>query len=398
MDFRRLPSWILGQAFVFACGCGFVLAVQGGLYATALVLVLVGAWIVTLAISSPPSVNRPLAPLTPPGQSVPWRLVSSILDQIPAPLVLLEGDGRVSAANREARRLFRTDDRILDPPTPLLDAAALGASDRRQRVSFDILGESRTYALSVIELQSAEAVSRLAMLLDIQAEIRTAEAEALRELMQVLSHEIMNALTPIASLAETAVELLAEGTQASAHSAQGAVEILARRAEGLSRFVDAYRTLARLPSPALTPASVCALLDETEQLFLSRWGQTGVHLVLTRPNPDIVTNIDRDQIVHALMNILSNAADAALEVPERQPIINLSVRRRENGVTLVIADSGRGVPSEDREKVFQPFFTTKPNGTGVGLSFARQVALSHGGDLVLGTPSSSAGAVLEMKF
>lgn len=398
MDFKRLTSWIFGQGLLFACGAGGVLAVQGHLYASALVVFLLAVSIVALLILSRPTENRSLAALVPTNHLTPWRLVSSVLDQIPAPLVLLEPDGPMKAANREARQLFRTDDRIIDPPISLREAAAANGGEDRRTVSFQVNGEARTYAMSMIELASPGGVARFAMLLDIQAEIRTAEANTLRDLMQILSHEIMNALTPIVSLAETAVELLAEGTPASAQSAQGAVEILARRAEGLSRFVDAYRTLARLPSPILKPTQINELLDEVAQLFQGRWGRSGVRLTVTKPDPDIIANIDRDQMVHAVINILSNAADAALSCSEREARVELSVRKREHGVTLIVRDSGSSVAAEHRNKIFQPFFTTKAEGTGVGLSFARQVALSHGGDLVLAPTSEFGGAEFEMSF
>jgi len=401
MDFRRRVSWIVGQGLLFACGCGLVLAVEVHLYACAAVLLLMGVWIGASVIWSSPAATQPLTPLTPlapSGQAMQWRLVSSVLDQIPAPLVLLEPDGRMKAANRAARRLFRVDDRILDPPASLREAAGLSAAEDRLTVAFEVSGETRTYAMSMIDLAAPEGVTRIAMLMDIQSEIRTAEATALRDLMQVLSHEIMNALTPVASLAATAVDLLKDGAAGSVAAAQGAVEILARRAEGLSRFVDAYRTLARLPSPSLEPASVTALLDEAAHLFRGRWAASGATLVLTRPDPDIVAAMDFDQMVHALINILSNAADAALSHAARPPVVELAARRRDGGVALVVADSGPGVPAGDRERIFQPFFTTKAEGTGVGLSFARQVALSHGGDLVLAPDAGSAGARFELSF
>jgi signal transduction histidine kinase len=233
------------------------------------------------------------------------------------------------------------------------------------------------------DLVGPDGALRLAALLDIQPEIRAAEAAALRDLLQVLGHEIMNALTPIASLAATATDLLSDQTPASNDLARDAVATLARRAEGLTRFVDAYRTLARLPPPTLKASSLNALLAETARLFDSRWKAKGVSLEVRPPRADVALRLDFDLMVHALTNILSNAAEACLGGGGEERRVRLAARSLENGASLLVEDSGPGVPLADRDRVFQPFFTTKAEGTGVGLSFARQVVLSHGGDLTL---------------
>jgi signal transduction histidine kinase len=256
----------------------------------------------------------------------------------------------------------------------------------------------RTYAMSVADLSGPQGDMRLAALLDIQPEIHAAEATALRDLMQVLSHEIMNALTPVASLAATATELLDDETPASLALARDAVATLGRRADGLMRFVDAYRTLARLPPPVPQPTSLVALMDEVARLFRSRWEPRGVHLELTRPSPDVILRLDPDLTVHALSNILSNGAEAALSGTARPPQVSLSSRARDGGATLVVADSGPGVAAPHRDRIFHPFYTTKAEGTGVGLSFARQVALSHGGELTLSPSAPGEGAVFLMRL
>lgn len=396
MDYKRLIARAAGQILLFLCGCGAVLAVQAQLYASSFALLLLGFWIAATVIWSRPATTPLLAPLVNSGHAVQWRMISSVLDQIPAPLIQLGQDGVLKAANREARRLFLTDDRIIDPPRTLREALGADARDERRSVSFDVTGETRTYAVTTLDLTAPGDVARIAMLVDIQPEVRAAEAAALRDLMQVLSHEIMNALTPIASLAATSVDLLEEGTPAAIASAQGAMEILARRAGGLTRFVDAYRTLARLPPPILHPASVSALFDEAAQLFRGRWTASKVQLSVTKPAPDIVASMDLDQMVHALINLLSNAADAALAGEKTPACVELSARRREGGVTLVVQDNGPGVAACDRDRIFQPFFTTKAEGSGIGLSFARQVALSHGGSLLLAPSQGLEGAAFEL--
>jgi signal transduction histidine kinase len=202
----------------------------------------------------------------------------------------------------------------------------------------------------------------------------------------------MNALTPVASLAATARDLLRDEDSPPALLALDAVATLARRADGLTRFVEAYRTLARLPEPVLAQVSLGALLDEAAQLFRGRWETRGVRLRLDKPSPDIVVELDLDLMVHALANILSNGAEAALAAGCPTPVVTLTAQVRDGVTRLTIEDNGRGVRPADQETIFRPFFTTKPQGSGVGLSFARQVALSHGGSLTLATPEPGRGA------
>jgi signal transduction histidine kinase len=322
------------------------------------------------------------------------------LDQTPAPLLVRHPDGVIRAGNRAARALFQTDDRLLAPPQALVQALRDGAPGERLTLSLahaGAAGGGRTYAMPLTDVTGpAGAVTRLAALLDIEPELRAAEAGALRELLQVLSHEIMNALTPVASLAATAVELMEDETPASTALAREAVATLGRRAEGLTRFVEAYRTLARLPPPRLTPTPIAALMDETARLFRSRWSVRGVELETREAlGGDLIVKLDPDLMIHALMNILSNAADAALAAPSGEtPRVSLVAGAGPSGgVELAVADNGPGVPAEDRDGIFQPFFTTKAEGTGVGLSFARQVALSHGGTLTLAPPAPDKGAM-----
>lgn len=295
--------------------------------------------------------------------------------------------------NRAARRLFGVDDRLIAPPPDLAAALGQGKPERRLTVQLQTEDGPHAYAVSIADLIDPRGPIRLAALIDIQPEIRAAEAGALRDLMQVLSHEIMNALTPVASLAATARDLLGEETSAAALQARDAVATLARRADGLTRFVDAYRTLARLPEPVLTRVGLGAVLDETAQLFRGRWEARGVRLRLVKPDPDIVLELDLDLMVHALSNILSNGAEAALEGGHPAPAVTLAAQGREGGARLVIEDNGPGVRAADRDRVFRPFFTTKPEGSGVGLSFARQVALGHGGSLALTASEPGGGAV-----
>jgi signal transduction histidine kinase len=322
------------------------------------------------------------------------RALAAYLDHAPAPLLAAAPDGRLAALNLAARRLFGADDLVADPPAALAAAAAEAAPGERQTLTLDLEGAPRAYALTVSELASDGRSVRILALVDVQAEIQAAEASALRELIQVLSHEIMNSLTPVTSLAQTAAELLAD--PGGAAQAREAVESVARRSEGLLRFIGAYRELARLPEPRFADVSLRALLDEVALLFRSRWEARGVRLDY-EPPPDAAVSLDRDLIAQALLNVLANAAEAAVESAAEPRVRLRAGRTRQGRLTVAVEDNGQGIGLADPNQIFRPFFTTKAGGTGVGLSLARQVALAHGGEIaVANSPGGGAAVTLSL--
>lgn len=393
---------------VFACGILSCLAWQASFYANATVAALAALW---LGCGLQWRQRRREAHVPHPAQpsslavaaaDTDRRRLQGMLDQMPAPIMTLASDGTMRAANRAARRLFATDDRILDAPE-LHQALAqvrpgertvLKLRPRRDPGKLPGSSEQRSYSLSVARSLGADGMTLLAVLTDIEADIQAAEATALRQLLQVLSHEIMNSLTPITSLAESAQALLATGTAADAAQATDALGIIMRRASGLDRFVQGYRILARLPAPVLRPTSVAAVLRDTAALFHTSWRDRGVSLVLQLPEPDIMARLDADLVVQALINLLANGAEAALASREHAPEVGLATVPDPSGVVFRVHDTGAGIAAGQEDLIFRPFFTLRPDGTGIGLSLARQIAQSHGGSLVLESPAGSSASFL----
>jgi len=392
----RIVARVAALAVVAVGGALALAAWRGGLPANALVAGLAafaaGLWLVTRdegAIPPPPAPEGETVRLD---QERERRTLQAFLDQAPTPLVTLQPGGALTAANRAARRLFRTDSVLADPGGVLHRAIVETSPEVRRTVRLASDGLSRTYALSVAEVVGAGGALRLAALTDIEAEIQAAEAAALKELLQVLSHEIMNSLTPLASLAQSAAELLAEGRAEDVETARESVAVIARRTDGLHRFVEAYRQLARLPAPAPRTVSLGGLLDEAARLFETRWGARGVVLDAERPNPDIMIRLDPDLTAQALLNLLANAAEAALAGGRAPPRVRLSARPSSDGAAITVEDNGAGVAPERIAEIFHPFFTTKPQGSGIGLSLARQAVVSQGGQLVLEPTPPGEGA------
>ena len=307
----------------------------------------------------------------------------AVLDQSPTPLLLASG-GTLAALNRPARRLFGVADEVTDPPPALLAAAEMGGM-----AAFMIGGTAHRFAVSVTEIAG---FGRVASLIDIAADLRLAEADATRRLMLVLSHEVMNALTPIASLAQTALELVDEA-DGSPELAQ-AVGTITRRAESLARFATAYRDLARLPPPVRAATQVSTLIEDLARAFAARWSPAQVLLSTEVAPAGLVVTADADQLATALWALCQNAAEACIGTGGVGHVA-LRVNREEADAVFTIIDDGPGVRAIDRERIFDPFFSTRADGSGVGLPLARQIFRGHGGELKLAPECGKRGAQLQ---
>jgi signal transduction histidine kinase len=308
----------------------------------------------------------------------PPQTLSALLDQVPVPLLRsVEGESYY-ALNLAARRLFRVDDFISDPPPALVTAVMRAERGARSSIRlFDSI-----YALGVSELSFEKRKERFISLTDIQAEMRIAEATALGDTLRVISHEIMNSLTPVASLAETAQHYLEGEAPEDLQSAREALALLERRARGLKRFVEGYRSLARLPKPELRRVDVSGFVADVVRVFEQSAVAKGVTVTLHMDEGAPSLEMDEALMAQAVINVLTNAAEATRDNsgPRR---VNIALRRLDNDMGIEIADNGTGIEPAMRDRIFHGFITTKPEGAGIGLSLARQIALAHGGDLRL---------------
>ena len=200
------------------------------------------------------------------------------------------------------------------------------------------------------------------------------EMAAWQKLIRVLTHEIMNSLTPIISLSETLSEREVD-ERSYAVMRQGMLTIH-RRSKGLLEFVENYRRLTRLPAPVRRPVSLCELLQDLRKLFPEDY----IHIHL--PEADRTLQIDRAQVEQVLINLLKNAREACAR--REQPCIEVRVLPAQSWQCLLtVSDNGEGILPEVVDKVFVPFFTTKPGGQGIGLSLCKQIMNRHGGNITV---------------
>lgn len=214
---------------------------------------------------------------------------------------------------------------------------------------------------------------------NIRTVLETQETEAWQKLIRVLTHEIMNSMTPIVSLSELVKNAFSPNHSLSADEEQEltqAIETIYRRSNGLLRFVENYRKVTGIPAPVLQVVSVSDLLTSTFQLLKSEMNG----LQLLTPSVYLQIIADKGQIEQVLINLIKNAQEALSNHPN--PSIELSAGINSDGHTYIqIADNGSGIAPDTLERIFIPFFTTKPAGSGIGLSLSRQIMHMHHGNL-----------------
>ena len=228
---------------------------------------------------------------------------------------------------------------------------------------------------------------QLLVLADLSRALREEEREATRRLVRVLGHEINNSLAPIKSVAESLRDLLGKHPASNGDGDLGrGLDLIAGRAESLSRFMASYARLAKLPAPRLAPVDVATWVRRVAALERRL-------PVLIEPGPDVEIQADGDQLDQLLINLVDNAVDAALETSGG---VSVGWEKARRFVEVWVRDEGPGL--SDTANLFVPFFTTKPEGSGIGLALSRQIAEAHGGSLALGNRTEGKGAEARLRL
>ena len=232
-------------------------------------------------------------------------------------------------------------------------------------------------AVTVTEYFTNQATLRLINLKNIRSILEENEMEAWQKLVRVLTHEIMNSITPIISLSDTLCErVLQQGMEEDSLMLQG-MKTIHRRSKGLLNFVENYRRLSRLASPILSPVRVGDWLGDIKKLLPS----SKIHYIYKVEDENRVLMIDRSQMEQVLINLLKNAGEACMEQSHPEVMIETVYSAEKHIFQLSVKDNGSGILPEVQDKIFIPFFTTKTTGSGIGLSLCKQIMTLHGGSI-----------------
>ncbi len=308
-------------------------------------------------------------------------LLRRVMDEIEVAVIAFDTSDRAVLANRSAERLLGV------PLSRLLEAGGLEARKLKldgvlreegpRLVELDLPGGAGRFEVKSSVFRLGGMPHRLLVLADLRRALREEERLAWQRLVRVLGHEINNSLTPIHSISGALRKSLASTSSADVDSGLLVIE---RRAESLMRFMGAYARLARLPAPQPAPVEVSAWIARVVAL------ERRVPVKICQ-GPAAVIEADADQLDQLLINLVRNAADAALATSGAVEVAwSLGPRTLE----VTVLDEGPGIANP--ANLFVPFFTTKPEGTGVGLLLSRQIAEGHDGALSLENRSDRTGA------
>lgn len=309
------------------------------------------------------------------------RYLEALVDDMPIALLTVDAAHGVTPANKAARRLFNRHEGVRPEDFGVYGAtlaARLGdEGEARQEVL--ILRMPGGPQRAIVRSASLERLGlriRAVTVEPVQGALDTIEMAAQTDLVRVLTHEILNSLTPVTSLAATAATLL-DAEPPEIPDARIAVTTLARRAEGLRRFIDSYRAVSHAPVLRRRHFAAGPFAAELARLFAAEWPAVPLTLDV---QPDLILDADPDLLAQVLINLLRNGAQAVLRGGGEQ-WMRLAFATVTGQVWIEIEDSGKGVPENLRRDIFLPFFTTRAEGTGVGLNLARQVVVGHGGTI-----------------
>jgi signal transduction histidine kinase len=320
------------------------------------------------------------------------RYLEQVVQHLGVALITYQEDGSVELMNSAARRLLRTGpirhvealERVHDGLAEVLQTLESG-----DRAMVRVEEEDRTLQLAVrvrrFRLQGEP--HALASIQDLRNELEEKEMEAWQQLTSVLTHEIMNSVAPISSLASTAHRHLRTSTDGDPTSTEAledvreAVSTIERRSESLITFVDAYRSFTDIPSPTFDVLDAREVLENVRRLLRSQIEEQALAVTISVEPSDLTLTADPDLLDQVLINLAMNAIQAVEDHPDNnQGRIDLRayVDRRSRPV-LQVEDNGPGIPPDVQEKIFVPFFSTKEDGSGIGLSLSRQIMRLHGG-------------------
>ena len=256
--------------------------------------------------------------------------------------------------------------------------------------------------LSATAFQTDGKIFQLVAFQNINEALDETESKAWQKLLSVMTHEIMNSVAPISSLADTLKNRLQQSVQFLDNS-NGVVEDLEvgintikRRSEGLLKFAEVYRNLNKITTPNLKHVFVRDLFENMHNLMQPTLNQKGIEMEIILKDPELALDVDSNLVEQVLINLIVNAIEAVKE-SEHPRIILSAVIAPNNKLAVKVSDNGAGMPEEVMNNIFIPFFSTKKNGSGIGLSLCKQIMMLHKGNITVQSVEGQ-GSVFSLQF
>lgn len=318
-----------------------------------------------------------------------------MLDHVRTGVAVIEADGRVNWCNKTALSMlgiatFSHIRQLRAVSESLYEAFSKVTGMNEERASFFNEAGKKTIALTASGAKIGGKNVKVVAFNDISDEMADNEQESWTRLIRVLTHEIMNTVTPIASLSETLYKYLDKESSEYSPELLTGLETISQSSRGLIRFVESYRNLTRVAAPSKKAFALKELIDRVFQLTGRQ--TAGVTCTYVEKSDDILLYADENQISQILVNLVKNACQAGADKIEITAEIDIS-----ENIIINVANNGRPISKESQEEIFVPFYTTKQDGTGIGLSLSRQIMRLHNGSLRL-SRSDEKSTVFTLQF
>lgn len=322
-------------------------------------------------------------------------LLRTVMAEIDVAIFAFDESGTLRLANPAAQDLLdKPAERVLGRSAAELGLTECLEGESGRIINVNFPGKSGRWGLRRTSFREGGRPHQLVVIGDLSQALREEELQAWQRLVRVLGHELNNSLAPIKSLAGSLGATLRREKRAPdwQDDMRAGLEIIAARADGLSRFMQAYANLAKLPAPVIAPCAIVSLAHRVVAL------ETRLPVQVTG-GPDVSIGCDAAQIEQLLINLVKNAVEAALEQRMAgHPAAGVRVGWTKRGkvLELAVADDGPGIANTSN--LFVPFFTTKPAGSGIGLVLCRQIAENHGGSLLLKNRPDGPGCTASLRL
>ncbi|MFC2151444.1 PAS domain-containing sensor histidine kinase [Bacteroidota bacterium] len=336
------------------------------------------------------------------------QYLRQILDEMPTGIIAANENGYVEIINRAGLNILE-----------IISLSKLSELDKLENGLEHELNKLSTSKKKVISLQTKSGLKSILFRTEeilinqrkiqiisfenIRTELDDEEEKTWKKIFRVLTHEIMNSIGPIRSLTASVLKIFFDNNstkninQLKNDDIQFAVtglKSIDNRNQGLSKFVSDFKKLMRIPEPHLNKIDINKFIDETLPLLQEICTNKKIKISYNQVLNPCIISIDKEQITQVLINLVKNSSEA-IQVNTGDIIINAS--DSEDNLCLTISDNGEGIPKDVMSEIFIPFFTTKKDGNGIGLSISRQIIRNHGGDLKISSEPKK-GTICELSF
>lgn len=331
----------------------------------------------------------------------------NIVDHVGIGLISFREGGEVELYNEAARRIFLIDHlRNIDQLEQVhgdLPAILNRMRTGQQRLFKALIyGEMAVMSMKCTIFNIRDSEIKLISFQNIVHEMEGEEIESWQKLIKVLTHEIVNSITPVNTITSSIIRMLEKEVMNDDNDSEilkqslDGLKAVAKRNVGLIDFINTYRNLTRIPKPVFADVRIEDVLSSVSLLMQAEMEQKGVHFVLENEAEDAIFQIDEKLITQVIINLLKNALNA-IEENNRKSVTLRVYMDEMHSRFISVSDNGCGIPAGDLDNIFVPFYTTREEGSGIGLSISRQIMRLHKGSLSVRSEEGE-GSVFTLRF